>query len=134
MTASLYNPRLYHTQQVHYLRKNFTYADSLATLDVGVIPAGSVVLKPISGVSVHVAFTAGTNKRLDIGPSTDTGTNLWGTLLSLASINALVPLDEAVTMKVDVDTLVQAYVDCTGATNTAGEGVIVIAYVPNNDR
>lgn len=122
--------RQYVTQQIHYLRKGFSYADTGNVLTVGTIPAGALILKPLSGVFVNVAFTAGTNKQIDIGPTSND--DLWGTDLSLASI-AFVPLDEAVSMLVSSDTAIIATPDLTGSSNTAGEGVIVIAYIPNND-
>lgn len=133
MTASLYNPRQYHTQQLHYLRRNIAYTDNGLTLDVGVIPAGSLIVKPCSGVCVHTAFDGNATNTLDIGPSTDSGTDLWGTLLDLSTIDAMVPLDEAVTMKVTVDTIVQCKVVAT-ASATAGSGVVIICYIPDNDR
>ena len=133
MTMSLTVPRLYHTQQLHYLRKNITYADDGSTLDVGVIPAGSLIIKPCSGVAVHVAFDGDSSNVLDVGPSTDSGTNLWGASLSLASIDAMVPLGQAVTMKVTVDTLVQCLVTAT-ANATAGSGAVIICYIPDNDQ
>ena len=104
--------RQYSQQMIHYLRKSITYADDGKTVDVGTIPAGALVLKPLSGVAVNVAFNGGTTNTLDIGPSTDAGTNLWATLLALGSI-AFVPIDEAVTTLVSVDTLVQAKVVST---------------------
>ena len=124
--------RQYSQQMIHYLRKGITYADDGTTVDVGTIPAGSLILKPLSGVYVNTAFNGATTNTLDIGPSTDSGTNLWGTLLALGSI-AMVPLDEAVAMSVSVDTLVQAaVVSTTGAS--AGSGEIIIAYIPDNDQ
>lgn len=127
MTATA---KRYYTDQVHYLRRTVTFADNGTTVNVGIIPAGSVLLKPISGVSVSVAFNGGATNTLDIGPSTDAGTNLWATLLALGSI-AYVPLDEAVTNVVSVDTLVQAYVVSTAGAS-AGSAEIVIAYIPPN--
>src|SRR5690242_3754491 len=123
--------RQYSQQMIHYLRKSITYADDGKTVDVGTIPAGALVLKPLSGVAVNVAFNGGTTNTLDIGPSTDAGTNLWATILALGSI-AFVPIDEAVTTLVSVDTLVQAKVVSTAGA-TAGEGEIIIAYIPDND-
>ena len=120
----------YYTDQVHYLRKTIAYTDNGTTVTVGVIPAGSVLLKPISGVSVSVAFNGGATNTLDIGPSTDSGTNLWMTIGALGSI-AFVPLDEAVSNVVSVDTTVQAYVVSTAAAS-AGSGEIVICYIPPN--
>lgn len=123
--------RQFHTQQVHYLRKSIAYTDNGTTVTIGTIPAGSLVLKPVSGVSVNVAFNGATTNTLDIGPSTDSGTNLWMTVGALGAI-AFVPLDEAVTMLVSVDTIVQAaVVSTTGAS--AGTAEVIIAYIPDND-
>lgn len=123
--------RQFTSQQVHYLRKTITYADNGLTVTIGTIPAGSVLVKPISGVSVSVAFNGATTNTLDIGPSTDSGTNLWMTVGALGAI-AFVPLDEAVTNVVTVDTVVQcAVVSTTGAS--AGSAEVVICYIPDND-
>lgn len=124
--------RQFHTQQVHYLRKSITYADNGTTVDVGYIPAGAQIIKPMSGVAVNVAFNGGTTNTLDIGPSTDTGTDLWATVLALGTI-AFVPFDEVVTLLVSTDTLVQAKV-VSSAGASAGSGEIVICYIPDNDR
>lgn len=124
--------RQFHTQQIHYLRKSITYADNGTTVDVGYLPAGAQILKPLSGVAVNVAFNGGTTNTLDIGPSTDSGTNLWATVLALGTI-AFVPFDEVVTLLISTDTLVQAYVVST-ADASAGSGEIIIAYIPDNDR
>lgn len=120
------NARLYHTDQVHYLAKDFTYADDGSVLSLGYLPAGAVILKPMSGVAVHVAFNAGTTNVLDIG--TAANDDLYGTDLALGSI-AFVPLDEAVSMTVAADTLVTATVDLTGTAATTGSGTVIIAYV-----
>lgn len=124
--------RQFHTQQIHYLRKSITYADDGTTVTVGTIPAGSLILKPISGVAVTTVFNAGSTNVLDIGPSTDSGTDLWATDLALGTL-AFVPLDEAVTNLVSVDTIVQAAVDLTGTAATTGAAEIIIAYIPDND-
>jgi hypothetical protein len=115
---------------IHYLRKGITYADDGETVTVGVLPAGAQIIKPISGVSVNVAFNGGTTNTLDIGPSSNT--DLWATDLALGSI-AYVALDEAVSMTVASDTTVQALVTST-ASASAGEAEIVIAYILDNDQ
>lgn len=120
------NARLYHTDQVHYLAKDFTYADDGSVLSLGYLPAGAVIIKPMSGVAVHVAFNAGSTNVLDIG--TAANDDLYGTDLALGSI-AFVPLDEAVSMTVAADTLVTATVDLTGTAATTGSGTVIIAYV-----
>lgn len=122
--------RDYQMQMIHYLRKTITYADNGTTVTIGTIPAGAVLVKPISGVAVSVAFNGNTTNTLDIGPSTDSGTNLWMTVGALGSI-AFVPLDEAVTNVVSVDTVVQAAVVSTAGAS-AGSAEIIIAYIPNN--
>ena len=110
---------------------NFDTTGASSGVAIGTIPAGSVLVKPISGVSVSVAFNGNSTNTLDIGPSTDSGTNLWMTVGALGSI-AFVPLDEAVTNVVSVDTIVQAYVVST-ASASAGSAEVVIAYIPDND-
>lgn len=124
--------RNFNKQMVHYLRKGITFADDGTTVTVGTIPAGSLVLKPLSGVAVTTVFNAGSTNVLDIGPSTDSGTDLWATDLALGTL-AFVPLDEAVTNLVSVDTVVQAAVDLTGTAATTGAAEIIICYIPDND-
>lgn len=119
-------------QCIHYLRKRFTFADNGKTIDIGTLPDGALLIKPISGVMVNVAFNGATTNTLDIGPSTDPGTDLWATVLALGTIG-FIPLDEVVTLLVSGDTKVQAkVVSTTGATT--GSGIIVVAYIPNNDQ
>ena len=117
-------------QVINYIRKDITIADAATTVTVGTIPAGSIILEAISGVYVHVVFNAGTNNRLDIGASTDSGTNNYATLLTLLGIG-FIELDEvAATLKVTSDTKIQAYVDVTGTASTTGQASIIIAYIP----
>lgn len=126
------SPRLYHTAQIHYLRKDITKADAATTVVVGSIPSGSIILEAISGVYVHEVFNAGTNNRLDIGASTDSGTNNYATLLTLLGIG-FIELDEvAATLKVTADTTISAYVDVTGTAATTGAASVIIAYIPAN--
>jgi hypothetical protein len=123
--------RKYHTTQIHYLRKDITFADAATTVTVGAIPSGAIVLEAISGVYVDEVFNAGTNNRLDIGVSTDSGTNNWATQLTLLGIG-FIELDEvAATLKVAADSTVQAYVDVTGTAATTGIASIIIAYIPS---
>lgn len=122
--------RQYPQQLVHYLRKTISSpADRGTTVTVGTIPAGSLIVKPMSGVQVITAFTDATNKLLDIGITGTT--DLYGTDLSLAAI-AFVPLDEAVSFRVAADTTIIATPDLTG-TAGVGEAEIIICYIPDND-
>jgi hypothetical protein len=126
--------RTYHQQMVHYLRKGFSFADRLATLTVGVIPSGAVIQYTTSGVYVTQVFNAGTNNLIDIGASSDVGTNNFGTSISLTALG-VVPLDEGLNISpmVTADTTVQAYINVTGTTPTTGTGEIIIAYFADND-
>jgi hypothetical protein len=125
--------RQFHTQQIHYLRRDITPSDAAKTIVVGTLPAGAIILEAISGVYVHEVFNAGTNNRLDIGASTDSGTNNYATQLTLLGIG-FIELDEvAATLMVTADTTISAYVDVTGTTATTGAASIVIAYVADND-
>lgn len=122
--------RQFHTQQVHYLRKSISFADDGVEVEVGKLPAGATILKPLSGVNVDVAFDAGSTNVLDIG--TDANDDLYGTNLALGSI-AFVPLDEAVAMTVSSETTITATVALTGTAATAGNGEVVICYAADND-
>ena len=123
--------REYHSQQVHYLRRDITFAETTAVaLTVGVIPAGSVIIKAMSGTNISTVFNHGTNNRLDIGPTTND--DLYGVDVSLLTANFL-PLTETVSHYVSVDTTIIATPDLTGTAGTTGIGQIVIAYVPDND-
>lgn len=127
--------RQYHTQQVHYLRKSIAYTDDGTELDVGTIPAGSLVLKPISGVHVTTAFNASAGNVLQVGGSAGVDDpNLFGTSLALGTAT-FVPLDEAVGgYLVTVDVTISASVELTGTAATAGAGEVVICFIPDNDR
>jgi hypothetical protein len=116
-------------QAIHYLRLDIDEASGVGPFTIGVIPAGSVILKPISGVQVNVAFS-GTSPVLDIG--TAANDDLYGTDLDLDAAVDFVPLDEAVTMKVAVDTELIATIDLdTPAGAEDGAATIIIAYCPD---
>jgi hypothetical protein len=112
---------------VQVRERYFTFADDGKTLDIGNIPEGAVILKPISGIHVIEAFNAGSGNVADIGPSTNT--DLWGTNLALGTVG-FIPLDEAVSNVVAVgESLVQVAVDLTGTAATTGIARAVISYI-----
>jgi hypothetical protein len=125
-------PRQYHTQQVHFLRKSISYADGTSNVyTVGVIPAGSLILKPMSGVHVTTVYNSGTNNLLNIGTSADD--DLFGTSLSLTAAN-FIPLDESIGgYLVAADTTITASHALTGTAATTGAGEVVIADIPDTD-
>jgi hypothetical protein len=93
-----------------------------------------VIQYTTSGVYVTQVFNAGTNNLIDIGASSDVGTNNFGTSISLTALG-VVPLDEGLNISpmVTADTTVQAYINVTGTTPTTGTGEIIIAYFADND-
>ena len=118
-------------QAVHYLRKGFTFADDGLALTMGIIPAGSVVLR--GGVVVSTAFNAGSTNVLDIGTSSDD--DGFATDLALGTIGVIVADEMATTNDayVTTDTTIIATVDLTGTAATTGAGFAWIEYIPNND-
>lgn len=124
--------RVYHTQQVHYLRKSIAY-NSTFPVTVGVIPAGATIVKPISGIQVNTVFNAATTNVLDIGESSPTNNDdLYGTDMALGTAT-FVPIDEAVNLTVTADTTITCTYAQTGTAATAGAGEVIIAYIPDND-
>ena len=125
--------REYHTQQVHYLRKTMIFSNEVET-NIGTIPSGSLILKPISGVHVSTAFDATTTNVIDVGFSASPDDpNYLGTVMDLKTAT-FVPLDEAVGgYLVTADVTVTATISSTGAASTAGSCEVVICYIPDND-
>jgi hypothetical protein len=113
-------------QMVQYIRASVTFADNGAAVSVGVIPAGALILKPISGAQVEEAFNAGTTNTIDIGTSADA--DLYATDLAGGTVT-FVPIDEAVALTVSADTEIFATVGLTGTAATAGKATIVVAYI-----
>jgi hypothetical protein len=96
-----------------------------------VIPSGSLILKPASGVHVTTAFNAATTNVVHIG--TPGNVDLFGTSLALGT-TTFVPLDEAIGgFLVASDTTVVAHVTLTGTAATTGAAEVVICYIPDND-
>jgi hypothetical protein len=122
--------RQFHTQQVHYLRKTITFADAGVAKTVGVLPAGSLILKPCSGVNVSTAFNSSGTDLIDVGT---TGTaDLYATDLAGQTVG-FAALDEAVSAYVAAETTITATYAQSVADATAGVAQVVIAYIPNND-
>lgn len=129
--------REYHQTMVHYIRKTITKADNGSEVTVGYLPAGAVIMKPMSGVMVHTAFNAAAGNVLDIGANGgDTNAaddpDRWATDLALGT-TTFVPLDESVTYRLSQDTIITASVALSGTAATTGEAEVIICYVPDND-
>ena len=118
-------------QAVHFLRKGVTYADNGTAVQVGILPAGALILKPLSGVAVNTAFNAGTTNTLNVGTTDDP--DLYATLISMGT-TTFSPFDEIVAAVVEEETVITATVTLTGTAATAGEGEVVVAFLPDNDQ
>lgn len=112
------------TQQITYVKtRKITFADDGVAVETDAkIPAGSLIIKPMSGFMVNVAFDG--SAVVDAGPTTND--DLWATDLATGTVT-FVPFDEAVTMYVADE--VQPIFTMSGGTVTAGEGYGVIAYI-----
>lgn len=118
----------YNMNVVHTLRKDFTSADNGKTLIVGVVPAGSLIRKPTSGVNVSVAFNDSGTDLLDIGVSGDN--DLYATDLSVAAVG-FQACDEAVSFLVGAsDVTITAVYAGQNSDMTTGAGQIVIDFSP----
>lgn len=120
-------------QQLDYIRRRITVADSGKTVVVGILPPNAVIIKSMSGVTVSTVFNAGTANTLNIGTQGGTA-NQYGNALSLTATD-FVPVAAATSYVTPSsgDTIVTATVGTTGTAPTTGVADIVVAFVPNND-
>ena len=125
--------REYHTQQVHYIRKtvNFNDAGISAGVVIGALPKGAQIIDVVA--NVVTAFNAGTTNVLTVGTNASSYDDIAGS----GDINEASATGQRVTtglgLEFSADTDVYVMYAQTGAAATAGQAVIVIAYVPNND-
>ena len=114
---------------VHFLRANLVFGDNGVSKTVGVVPAGSLILKAPSGIHVTTVFNAGTTNVIDV--ATSATADLFGTDLA-AGTATFVPLDENVgTFYCASDTTITALVQLSGTAATTGAAIVFICYIPN---
>lgn len=114
---------------VHYVTCPIVY--TTLAYNVGVLPAGALVVPSLSGVYVTTAFAGGTPQTLDIGIGSDPddfATALVITAKGYKVIDEFATMDDAY---MTADTTVTATLSA-GATVSAGAGFVVIAYVMAN--
>lgn len=119
---------VYHTNQVHYFSKAFTFADDGSVLTLGKIPAGAAVIR--GGVVVTTAFNAGSTNVLDIGTSADD--DGFATDLALGTVGVIVADEMATsndTYSASADVTITATVDLTGTAATTGAGIVWVEYI-----
>ncbi|NKJ03470.1 hypothetical protein [Rhizobium sp. SG741] len=115
-------------QNVQYYRKRIQFSDGVLTWKFK-IPAGAIILAPLSGVDVQTVFNAGTNNRVQIGDASNA--SKYGLNVSLAALG-FAPMAVAVGHKVTVDTDIVFAVDNSGTAATTGDAELVLAYIPAN--
>lgn len=122
-------------QLVHTLRKRITYLNNGATITVGKLPAGAIVVG--GGAYVVTGFNdSGTDTLIVgfIGSTTDD--NAYATLLDLSAVGYIV-LDELATTT-NIQQTVDATVTCVYAGQnsnaTAGVADVIVNYICNNDN
>lgn len=122
----------YHSNQVHYLRADISFADLTGKVyTLGAIPAGSVVIR--GGVVVTTVFNAGTTNLLDIGTSADD--DGFATDLALGTIGVIVADELATsndTYSATADTTITATLAMSGTPATTGAGVVWVEYLVKN--
>lgn len=121
--------RLIQTEQVHFIRKTILFSDHGKTINIGAVPAGSIIHKPMSGIFVDTVFNGASGPNT-IGIGTSASTSLFGSALSL-SATTFVPCAQAVDNQVYADTYIACVVSCTAST--AGQAEIVVCYIPDID-
>lgn len=124
--------RQYHTQQVHYLRKLITYKDDGTQKTVGYLPPGAVVVD--AWAVVTTAFNDSGTDVIDIGTSGDP--DGFASALDVSSVGRKAADDLATSddLKAGASGVkVVAQYDGSNSNATAGEAVVVVAYVVDND-
>jgi len=129
--------RQYETDQVHYLRKDFTFADGDTTLSMGWVPANAMIID--GGVVINTVFNSGTSDTLDIGfrnagDGTTDDPNEYATLLDLTTAGRIVA-DEMATAgdcyHPSGAEITLTYNE-TGTAPTAGTGYAYVMYLVDN--
>lgn len=117
--------------QINFLRKNVVFGAANGVAQVlGAIPAGSIILKAMSGIQVNTVFNAGTLNTLDFGVSGGSGTLFSAAGSLLATV--FVPLNAATgVFRVASDTIITFTPNLTGTTPTTGDADVFIAYIEN---
>jgi hypothetical protein len=127
--------RQYHEQMVHYARFAVNYND--AGIDTGVakqtLPAGAVIVG--TDVIVTTVWNAATTNVLTVGTNGTTANNIVGSgdvNEASAQIFANIPATAPGPLASDLPIYVK-YTQ-TGTAATTGAAVVVVKYVPNNDK
>jgi len=123
-------------QMVHYLRFIVNYNDTGIGTGVGkqTLPAGAVIIG--TDVNVITAFNAGTTNPLTVGIEATTYANIAASASTAAGSTGLkqniAPTGTAL-VPLAADSQVFVMYAQTGTAATAGQAVVIVKYIPNND-
>lgn len=116
---------------VHYIAKDFTFADAGTTITIGIVPKGGTVVR--GGVVVSTAFNGNSANTLDIGTVADP--DGFATVLALGTIG-VIAADEMETTNdagpYTTDTTITGAVVST-ASASAGVGRVWVEYILDPD-
>jgi len=121
-------------QLVHYLRFTVNYNDVNVANGNNKqwLPAGAVIIG--TDVQVVTAFNAGTTNTLSVGTVGDTGTDIINAQsVSAAGLTQNVAPTGAALGPLAADKQVVASYAQTGTVATAGQAIVIVKYIPNND-
>jgi len=121
-------------QLVHYLRFTVNYNDvNVANGNTKQwLPAGAIIIG--TDVQVVTAFNAGTTNTLSVGTVGDTGTDIINAQsVSAAGLTQNVAPTGAALGPLAADKQVVASYAQTGTAATAGQAIVIVKYIPNND-
>lgn len=122
--------RKYHTQQVHYLRKqvayNSTATHSTSRHSMGVLPSGAQILYCLG--TIKTGFSAAGTRVLTVGSNGTTANNILTTITE-ETATAVMPLIGA-KLTFSSDTEVFAKLTTAGTAAAAGLAELVVAYAP----
>lgn len=103
--------------------------DGTLSVDVGTVPAGSVIIPNASGAFVTTAFAGTTPQTLNIGFADDADEYASALVLTTAG---QIELDVETDLLVPADRTITATLTA-GTAPSAGALEVIIAYVPDND-
>lgn len=127
--------RQYHEQLVHYARFAVNYNDAGIASGVAkqTLPAGAIVLN--TDVLVTTVFNAATTNVLTVGLNGATANNLVGSGdVNEASAQMFGSIVPTATQPLSADTPIYVKYTQTGTAATTGAAVVIVKYVPNNDK
>lgn len=126
-----------HNQQVHYLRFAVTYSDTgiASGISKQTLPAGAIIVG--TDVNVGTTFNAQTTNVLTVGINGTTANNIIASGdvdETTAGLTQNVKPTGTALVSIAADSPVWVKYTQTGTAATQGAAIVIVKYVPNNDR